>query len=702
MAELTVEDRLRDLTPEELSEVREGVETIARLRREQARLDGEIASRMARLVAIAHRQGEAMATSHGPEYARRAMAAEVAAATRVHPSSARSQLAAAEALLADFPVTHGALLAGEVTQRHVRAIVDAGANLGAGAKATLDRLAVGLARSRTPGETERIVRLQSARLASRSPGERHREARRERRVGVTDLDDGMSELSLVAPTFHVHAIRDRLTRMARQVDDERRAARKACAAAGHGRPDGGWSAFGDGAEARATAEAAIDAATGLLGGFPGDCRDLVNRAGDDRSFDQLRADLLSDILLTAAPTGHELHSAGSGAALGNVRASIQVTLPARMILSGGAGGDDGACFGGGDDGAGLRDGDDGAGTEGGDDRAFAGGSGSGAGCDGGRSGHDDGRGRGRDGDRRDRIRGDDGDDRFRDDGRGDRGETGGDLGVAWDDTGAVIACDDALAAAGHASGWDRLFIAPDTGELLVTDRYRPTTAQRRYLAARDGGCRFPGCTAPASRCDVDHTRDHALGGPTSIGNLACLCEQHHMMKHGSGWKVHQIGGGLLEWQGPSGRTYTNEPRAHVMFREAGADTGEDRDPDRSTNAHRNTNADIGAGAGASACPGVTAGASAGVGASIGIDAGLDTGACLETNVRTGADLDADAGGADPEGIAFSGRVTHEPSAPERALWAWARDAGKARDADDARDADGARRAGKARTPQRVA
>ncbi len=64
---------------------------------------------------------------------------------------------------------------------------------------------------------------------------------------------------------------------------------------------------------------------------------------------------------------------------------------------------------------------------------------------------------------------------------------------------------------------------------------------------------------PAVRCEVDHTVDHALGGPTAVANLAHLCQRHHTQKQFTRWKVRQLPGGVLEWTSPTGRTYTDEP-----------------------------------------------------------------------------------------------------------------------------------------------
>ncbi len=52
---------------------------------------------------------------------------------------------------------------------------------------------------------------------------------------------------------------------------------------------------------------------------------------------------------------------------------------------------------------------------------------------------------------------------------------------------------------------------------------------RRALAARDTGCRFPGCTS--RRCDAHHVDHWADGGATRLDNLVLLCRRHHRAVH---------------------------------------------------------------------------------------------------------------------------------------------------------------------------
>lgn len=136
----------------------------------------------------------------------------------------------------------------------------------------------------------------------------------------------------------------------------------------------------------------------------------------------------------------------------------------------------------------------------------------------------------------------------------------------------------AVAIAAEAEAWERIIAGVD-GEVLAVDRYRPTPQMRRRLAARDLHCRAPGCRTPAARCDIDHTRDAAHGGPTRTDNLAHLCRGHHVLKHHTEWTVTQQQGGELRWRSPSGREYVDKPPSRVRFRRV-REPGAGREPDR--------------------------------------------------------------------------------------------------------------------------
>ncbi|HZI97207.1 MAG TPA: DUF222 domain-containing protein, partial [Actinomycetales bacterium] len=64
-----------------------------------------------------------------------------------------------------------------------------------------------------------------------------------------------------------------------------------------------------------------------------------------------------------------------------------------------------------------------------------------------------------------------------------------------------------------------------------------TPAQRRALAARDGGCAWPSCDRPASWTDAHHIRYWTDGGPTTVDNGVLLCEPHHTTVHHGEWQI---------------------------------------------------------------------------------------------------------------------------------------------------------------------
>jgi hypothetical protein len=61
-----------------------------------------------------------------------------------------------------------------------------------------------------------------------------------------------------------------------------------------------------------------------------------------------------------------------------------------------------------------------------------------------------------------------------------------------------------------------------------------TPAMLAALWVRDKGCTFTGCGRPAKWCAAHHLRHWADGGPTSLLNLALLCDHHHTHVHQHG------------------------------------------------------------------------------------------------------------------------------------------------------------------------
>ncbi len=66
---------------------------------------------------------------------------------------------------------------------------------------------------------------------------------------------------------------------------------------------------------------------------------------------------------------------------------------------------------------------------------------------------------------------------------------------------------------------------------------------RKALHARDRGCRWPGCTAPAAWTEVHHLVAWYYGGLTNVDNCVLACRWHHGLLHDDlpddkRWQIH--------------------------------------------------------------------------------------------------------------------------------------------------------------------
>lgn len=104
-------------------------------------------------------------------------------------------------------------------------------------------------------------------------------------------------------------------------------------------------------------------------------------------------------------------------------------------------------------------------------------------------------------------------------------------------------------------------IRPPPGGLT----YVPGAALAEWVRAVDGHCRFPGCSVPANRCQLDHVvefdpGDPLRGGWTVPGNLQCLCRHHHQVKTYRLWTPVLLEGRAVAWtDNTSGRTAVTLP-----------------------------------------------------------------------------------------------------------------------------------------------
>ncbi|MBN9152537.1 MAG: DUF222 domain-containing protein [Microbacterium sp.] len=359
----------------------------------------------------------------------RSVSAEIGAALRISDRSVQRRFGEAGALVDHYPRVLDALQGGRIDRGHATAIVEAGMSVSCDSRGVYEARALEVAECESVPRTRAAVATLAAAIDPESAQTALSRARRDRRVRVYDLPDGMARVLADLPAPLAYAIADRLTGVSHAVIEARRSA-----------PD------------------VVPA--------PGAETECVP---DDRTIDEVRADVLADLLLTGTPTGH-----GDPESLSGITGRVQVTVPVLTL-------------------AGVSE----------QPAVLA--------------------------------------------------------GYGSVDAGIV------RALAARAPGWDRVLTDACSGLPVGVDRYRPSAEQRRYLAARDEHCRFPGCRMPAHRCDIDHTIDAAHGGPTDCRNLAHFCERHHVMKHHTAWTVRQLPGGILEWTSPLGRRYEDRPPPTVRF-----------------------------------------------------------------------------------------------------------------------------------------
>lgn len=399
------------------------------------------------------------------DMALRSIAAEVAGAMRLTDRSVQRQIGDAAELVEDYPATLDIWERGVITRGHVRVITEIGAHLPPETRSEFEAVALRRCEAETPGRVRGELELLAERLHPRTLAQRHAEACAKRAVRVIPVGDGMSDLRVTMPTLHADAIYNRLTQQARGVADVRaKALLDARAELDESRSNERNNAARTSSDDEAVAR-------------------LEAIASDTRSMDQLRTDLLTDMLLTSSPTADPTRTDDGPGILGAIRAKVQIVVPALTLL-------------------------------GSDDDAV--------------------------------------------------------------DLVGRSPIDPATArelAGGTRSPWERILTHPVTGVTLHVDTYQRTAAIDRFLRSRDQHCRFPGCRLAAVRCEVDHTIDHALGGPTDSRNLAHLCQRHHSMKQFTAWRVKQLPGGVLQWTSPLGRDYFDEPPAlGVRFRPSAEDS----------------------------------------------------------------------------------------------------------------------------------
>ncbi len=266
-------------------------------RREMARLQAAEAELLAHARRIAEEWAheEDPTDTHSAEFPHRSIAAEIAVAWRVSDRTVQRQIEDAAVLVRDYAGTHAALKAGEISATHARIITAAGTPIERPQlRVEFEASILDYAKSESASRLAPIAKRRAEWFAESTLDERHRRARRQRRVWVTDLDDAMCEVHAIVPVIVGHGIHDRLTRIGLGVIEARR----------------------DDADLTAGVGALPDHSATLAG------------EPDRRSLDELRADIFTDLLLATDPVAHNNGPTGLGA----VHATVQVTVPVLTLI----------------------------------------------------------------------------------------------------------------------------------------------------------------------------------------------------------------------------------------------------------------------------------------------------------------------------------------------------------------------------------
>lgn len=205
-----------------------------------------------------------------PEIVERSVRLELAAALRVTESAAGVLMAQGEALVHRYPTVLQSLSQARITERHSDILIESVDAIEPELRETVLPRALQLAESQPVGAFRRSLRklIDTARYATLA--ERHEEALKARRVIVEPAGDGMAWLGLFGPAVEVHAI------------------------------------FG-----RATAIARV----------------LARQDGETRTLDQLRADVMGDLLIEGDTVVHPPQARG-------IHATVTVTVPVLSLLDG--------------------------------------------------------------------------------------------------------------------------------------------------------------------------------------------------------------------------------------------------------------------------------------------------------------------------------------------------------------------------------
>ncbi|MGB3732171.1 HNH endonuclease signature motif containing protein, partial [Microbacterium sp.] len=319
-------------------------------RREIARLEARASSLLADRLELLD-----AAVSESPMHRNaieRSMVAEFTAAGRMAKGSVEHAFADARALRVSFPGVRDAFEAGSITPAHVRQILEAASPvqeaIGTGQiephlLGLYEAAALEFAETEAPARARAHARELAAALAPRTVTERHQDALSEQYVKIRPVTDELSLLQALLPTHRAEAIMDRLTTMARHqkqhgedrhptlpVDEDflAEADRSVQIITADGdvfTVDPFTEPVADDQPDPAETPQALDAWDDLVARALEAGPEIIQIPDDARGTDQIRAELLTDLLLSTDP------SEVFGDGLDHVAAHVNVTIDATTL-----------------------------------------------------------------------------------------------------------------------------------------------------------------------------------------------------------------------------------------------------------------------------------------------------------------------------------------------------------------------------------
>ena len=210
----------------------------------------------------------------------RSVAAEAAGMARLTDRRLQGEIDHAMTVIDDYPAVFDAWAQRRIERGHVDVVVRVGARVPDEVRSAYEAAAIAVCERDVPSRVRGALDALAARLHPQTFTDRHKTAAAERCVRVFHGTDGMSNLVANVPTVIAAGMLDRLTQMGQSVKD-----------------------------ARAESDSA-----------------------DTRSMDQLRADILGDLVLGGAPVVDPTYGIDRAGGLGAIRARVQVAVTAETLM----------------------------------------------------------------------------------------------------------------------------------------------------------------------------------------------------------------------------------------------------------------------------------------------------------------------------------------------------------------------------------